>query len=284
MKVRYKALLTVLLLFALPAVVRSQFTFTTNNGAITITGYTGSGGAVAIPGLTNGLPVTSIGDEAFLGSDLTSVIIPDSVTTIGYGAFSGCYHLTSATLGSAVTNIGAIAFNECTSLTAITIPDSVTSLGLEAFYFCTSLNRVTVGSGVSSIEGEAFTNCYSLTEAYFKGNAHGADPSLFSGDDTATVYYLPGTTNWTPTFAGRPTVLWNPQVQTRDASFGVRTNRFGFTIAGGSNLVIMVEACVNPANPAWTPVGTNTLIGGSSYFCDPQWSNYPSRFYRLRSP
>jgi hypothetical protein len=95
---------------------------------------------------------------------------------------------------------------------------------------------------------------------------------------------LPGTTGWGSTFGGRPTVLWSPQVQTSGASFGVRTNRFGFTITGTSNLVIVVEACTNLVNPTWSPVATNTLTGGSSYFSDPRWTNNPARFYRLRSP
>jgi hypothetical protein len=107
---------------------------------------------------------------------------------------------------------------------------------------------------------------------------------VFDGDINATVYYLLGTTGWGPTLGGRPTVLWNPQVPTSDASFGVRTNGFGFTITGSSNLVIVVEVCVNLAHPIWSPVGTNTLTGGSSYFSDPKWTNYPGRFYRLRSP
>jgi len=76
----------------------------------------------------------------------------------------------------------------------------------------------------------------------------------------------------------------NPRVKPSDASFGVRTNRFGFTITGASNLVIVVEASTNLANPAWIPVGTSTLTDGSSYFSDPQWTNQPARFYRLRSP
>jgi hypothetical protein len=79
-------------------------------------------------------------------------------------------------------------------------------------------------------------------------------------------------------------VLWNPQAQTSGASFGVRTNRFGFTITGTSGLVIVVEACTNFANPIWFPVGTNTLTNGWFYFSDPRWTNYPGRFYRLRSP
>ena len=76
----------------------------------------------------------------------------------------------------------------------------------------------------------------------------------------------------------------NPQVQTSDASFGVRTNRFGFTLTGTSGLVIVVEACTDLAHPIWSPLQTNTLTGGSYYFSDPAWTNYPGRFYRLRSP
>jgi hypothetical protein len=77
-------------------------------------------------------------------------------------------------------------------------------------------------------------------------------------------------------------VLWNPLVPTSDASFGVRTNRFGFTITGANNLVVVVEATTNLSNPTWIPVGTNTLTGDSSYFSDAEWTNHPARFYRLR--
>lgn len=76
----------------------------------------------------------------------------------------------------------------------------------------------------------------------------------------------------------------DPQVQTGDASFGVRTNRFGFTVAGYSNVVVVVEACANLANRVWVPVQTNVLTGGSFYFSDSQWTNFPGRFYRLRAP
>jgi hypothetical protein len=152
------------------------------------------------------------------------------------------------------------------------------------FYDCPRLTSITLGSSVSSIWQEAFYACAGLTGVYFKGNAPTLDSFVFTGDNNATVYYLPGTTGWGATFGGLPSVLWNPQVQPADGSFGVQTNQFGFTITGSSNLVIVVEACTNLANPLWSPVGTNTLTNGSSYFSDPQWTNYPSRLYRLRSP
>ena len=107
---------------------------------------------------------------------------------------------------------------------------------------------------------------------------------MFYSDGNVTIYYLPGTTGWSSTFEGRPTVLWNPQVQSSDASFGVRTNRFGFNITGISRLVIVVEACTSLGNPTWVPLQTNILTSDSFYFSDPPWTNYPGRFYRLRSP
>jgi len=82
-------------------------------------------------------------------------------------------------------------------------------------------------------------------------------------------------------------VLWNsqmpPQVQASDFNFGIRTNRFGFNITGSSGMVVVVEACTNLANPTWSPLQTSTLSGDVFYFSDSQWTNYPARFYRLRS-
>jgi hypothetical protein len=77
-------------------------------------------------------------------------------------------------------------------------------------------------------------------------------------------------------------VLWDPQVGA--AGFGVRTNRFGFTITGASNMVVVVEACTSLVNRAWSPLQTNSLGDGSLYFSDPQWTNHPGRFYNLRMP
>ena len=87
------------------------------------------------------------------------------------------------------------------------------------------------------------------------------------------------------TFAGRPTALWVlPYPTILEGSVGVRTEGFGFTISWATNASVVVEACTNLANPTWTPVGTNLLTDGWSYFSDPHRTNYPVRFYRVRWP
>jgi hypothetical protein len=232
--------------------------------------------------------VTNIAAAAFEGSsNLINVTIPSSVTTIGTYAFVQCSKLKSITIPDNVTKIPGEAFEQCRSLTNIIIGNSVTSIGGFAFYYCTSLKSITIPKGVSSIQSWAFNNCSVLSTIYFMGDApgNGSDTSIFQGTSyNAMVYYMLGTTGWASSFGGLPTKLWNPAVQINSATFGVRANRFGFTITGTSGLVILVEASTNLSNPDWQPVQTNTLITGTAYFSDPQWTNYPNRFYRLRSP
>jgi len=107
--------------------------------------------------------VTSIGEYAFQASNITSVTIPDSVTSISNGAFSSCSSLTSVTIGNGVTSIGRSAFSSCSSFTSVTIPSSVTSIGTNAFAGCSGLTSVTIPSSVTSIGTNAFGGCSSLT-------------------------------------------------------------------------------------------------------------------------
>jgi hypothetical protein len=265
--------------------------------------------------------VTNIGTFAFSScKTLTSVIIPDSVTSVGTAAFCACSNLMTISVGALnpayssadgvlfdksqatllqcpagkagacaisniVTSIGSYAFNGCNRLTSVTIPNSVTNIGTYAFSYCASLSSVTIPGSATNIGLDAFLFCPRLTDVFFSGNAPTtADSSMFFGDNNATVYYLPGRTNWTNPWQGRPTMLWKPQMQTSGSDFGVRTNHFGFNITWASGMAVVVEACTNLAHPIWSPVRTNTLTSGSSYFSDPQWTNYPVRLYRIRWP
>ena len=108
--------------------------------------------------------VTSIGERAFQNCpSLTSVTIPDDVTSIEMYAFSGCTSLTSIIIPNSVTSIGGSCFYNCTSLTSITIPDSVTSIGHGAFSGCTSLESIAIPDDVTYIGMFTFNNCTSLT-------------------------------------------------------------------------------------------------------------------------
>ncbi|MEO7675940.1 MAG: leucine-rich repeat protein [Verrucomicrobiota bacterium] len=196
-----------------------------------------------------------------------------------------------------MTNIGDFAFTRCLQLTAITV-DALNSSYCSVEGACFNKNQTTliqypagkigsvyrVPSSVTSVASYAFHSCNSLMSIYFQGNAPDVGLEIFYWVDNAIVYYLPGRTGWGPTFGGRPTVLWTPQIQTASASFGVLTNHFGFTITGISGLTVVVEASTNLLNPVWFPLQTNTLNAGSSYFSDPAWTNYSGRFYRFRSP
>jgi hypothetical protein len=431
-----KALFLLLLLMLIGAARAQDFSYTNINGTTTITGYRGSGGAVTIPGMLNGLQVTSIGDWAFYGagsiksvsipesitsvgnyafyqctgltnvtipnsitnmgvyalascssltnvrignsvgnigyytflnsSSLTSVTIPNSVTGIGDLAFWGCESLTNIALGSSVTSLGNNVFAACYSLTAIlvdalnpvyrsvdgvlfdknvqmlvtyppgkagsyaipsgvtnvapsafsscdsttnltlpasmtrigaeafagflglshiAIPDTVITIGTNAFLSCVELASLTIGNGVTNLEDSAFEACTNLRAVYFKGNApHLANAVFDLGYTVAVVYYLPGTTGWGQTFGGQPTLLWNPQMLTNDPGFGVRQNRFGFNIAGTADIPLVVEASTNLAAQSWVPLQSLTLTSGTAYFSDSQWTNFPDRFYRIRSP
>jgi len=373
--------LTLLLLVNSTAVVHAQFTYETNDGSITITGYTGPPWVVTIPTNINGLTVTTIGASAFLHStSLTSVTIPGSVTAIGQDAFvecsglisvtfgngvtnfgdsifggcssltnvtisnglvsigssmfAGCSSLTSVTIPSSATNIGESAFSDCNSLitvtisngvtsigefafeydpipsimipesvtnigyatflycndmTNVTIPGSVTSIGDFAFYGCSSLINATVANGVPSVAYGLFDFCTNLAGVFFQGDSptvvgDSEDGPVFYDDNNVTVYYLPGNIGWSNTYQGVPAVLWNPQVQAGGANFGVKNGQFGFNVTGTANIPIVVQACTNLANPAWTSLTNVTLTNSPFFFSEPFQANTPARYYRISSP
>ena len=149
-------------------------------------------GKITIPSTYNGKPVTGINNYAFDGcSELTSVLIPDSVTNIGSGVFENCIGLTSVSIPDSVTSIGDSVFRHCTSLTSITIPDSVTSIGYYAFSNCINLTSVSIPDSVTRIDEYAFENCASLEKITIPDSV-----SSIGSDAFYNTSFYNDSTNW----------------------------------------------------------------------------------------
>ena len=170
--------------------------------------------------------VTHIGDYAFYFQDnLTSIGIPDSVTSIGDSAFNECIHISSIYLTSieswlslwsevihvnspreiylngkmltdviipeGVASIGGKAFDGCTSLTSISLPDSVTSIGDSAFVDCTGLTSISLPDSVTNIGWQAFCNCTGLTSISLPDNVTSIEGGTFQGCTGLTSISIP---------------------------------------------------------------------------------------------
>ena len=124
--------------------------------------------------------VVSIGDNAFKGcNSLSNVVIPNSVTTIEAGAFWDCSSLTSIVIPNSVVSIEDYTFMDCCSLLNIVIPDSVTSIEICAFSGCSSLSSVVIPNSVVSIGGSAFSGCSSLTSTLIPNSVVSIGDSAF---------------------------------------------------------------------------------------------------------
>lgn len=140
------------------------YSYTLYKGKATIT-HADVSGDVVIPSSLDGYSVVAIGDDAFSWCtySISSLVIPDSITSIGERAFAGVCYMSTVKIGSGVTNIGNYAFSGCRDLEYVSIGSCVTSIGDYAFSGCSSIYSLVMGGKVSSIGEGAFENCDNLT-------------------------------------------------------------------------------------------------------------------------
>ena len=190
----------------------------------TITGYSGNATALYIPGEIDGHEVVAIGDRAFENrTDLRTVMIPDSVTRINIGAFSGCINLANITLSKKIEKIGENAFYNCDSLQSVEIPkclndvyaryDSIdipngvfnecsnlktiifeegsTVIADALFRGCDGLESVTIPNTVTQIYGYAFADCKNLKNINISDSVTVLGENVFQNDTSITEINLP---------------------------------------------------------------------------------------------
>jgi hypothetical protein len=158
--------------------------YSVDNGAVTITGYTGTNSFLPIPNTISNMPVVAIEDFAFSNlTSLTSVIIPDCVSNIGTGAFFHCYNLTSAVLPSELTSIKYWTFQNCLNLQSITVSEGVTNIGVMAFMGCVSLTNAIIPDSCLEIQDWAFFWCDSLTDIFIPGSVSSIGTAVFADND-----------------------------------------------------------------------------------------------------
>lgn len=142
----------------------SDFAYTTENGEVTITDYTGTREHVLIPSEIGGFPVTALADKAFYEKHVTTVVVPDSVTEIGDLCFSGDNYLVSLTLPDGLAELSYGALESCYSLLDFDLPKGLKTIGEGALQSIFYLTHLTIPAGVTDIEQMNFLMMHGLEE------------------------------------------------------------------------------------------------------------------------
>ena len=182
---------TTMLAIPVFALQSGDYTYEVTKGEVTITAYTGAGGAVNIPEKISAYPVKVIGIDAFSSKNtITSVTIPSSVTNIAGGAFYNCTSLKSVVLPKNLKTITVNLFAGCTVLADVNIPVTVTSIERNAFMDCNSLKKVTLPSKLKTMGTNAFSDCDVITSISVPNSVTFIGSSAFYGCDQLSVAKL----------------------------------------------------------------------------------------------
>jgi len=246
-------------------------TYTIGNNVATITGYTGSGGSVVIPGTIDGVPVTAIASSAFYGKNtITNVVIPSGVTSMGLRAFQSCSSMVSISIPVGITTIPGSAFSGCTALSNLVLPIGVTTIEMSAFSACYSLENVSLPSSLQTIATNAFGFCIKLPSLAVPGSVktigdyafhgctildtvvfQGAPPSVignwvFQDSKLDKIYYLASSAGWGASYAGISTQALQVSGKTTDGfSFELNNASYIITAYSGAEAVPALPSSVS---------------------------------------
>ena len=192
-----------------------------DNTAVIVTNYKYNGAAadVTIPSRYQGKPVTMIGHAAFFNSAVTSVTIPDSVTSISDEAFINCPKLTNISIPNSVTYIGFSAFSSCTSLKSITLPSSLSFISGALFLGCSQLTTIHIPVSVTSIGNCAFDVCPSLMTVTYPGSKTQWDDNITKGSNNDVLENHLICAKLEATFTADGTTFAQPQTINRGEKF-----------------------------------------------------------------
>jgi len=177
------------------------------SGSTSSSAYLGSDTDIVVPSYIDGYPVVSLGQYTFSGNtNLQSIVLPNTLTTISNHVFRNCTNLTSVTFGNSVGIIGPSSFEGCSSITEMDLPDSVQTIGGHAFNGCTNLEKIYIPAGLTFIDGYAFNNCNKVVTyvkdlaawcgiAFYNGTGYYSNPMerghiLYVYDSTENDYVL----------------------------------------------------------------------------------------------
>lgn len=308
----------------------SDFTFSGS----TITGYTGAGGAITLPTSNGGTTITTIGENAFAPAtnpaaanitsinasgtsittiqdsaflsltNVTSILLPATLETVGSYVFYGCSKLSSLTFPNSVTSIGTDVFYNCvalnaitfpsgittinnnmcvgcSALTSVTIPSSVLSIGVQAFYYCTSLSSVTFPSGLQTIGDYAFLNCNALTSVSFPTGLQSIGARSFNPTGLTSVTLSSettiNTTSGSQSFASSVTVIRSggggnipcftagTLILTPGGEVAVETLKAGDFVTTSAGLTVPLKAALTTRVAVTTKKTAPYLVPGGTY-------------------
>lgn len=172
------------------AAATSKFDFDETTG--TIKEYNGTDTVVVIPSKINDVTVEAINNAVFPNSAVTSVTIPDSVTSIHDVSFFNCSQLTNISIPNSVTYIGYSAFSYCTSLKSITLPSSLSTISRALFSGCSQLTTIHIPDSVSSIQFYAFHDCENLKTIRIPVSVTSIRDFAFDGCPSSMTVTYPG--------------------------------------------------------------------------------------------